>query len=265
MKKKIYFISGLPRSGSTLLCNVLCQNPDFKATQSSAMLEALFAIRNQWDKWIEHKATDEAVSEQKKLQVLRGIFYTYHVEYKEPVIFDKSRGWLAHLELAEYILGGKAKVIVPVRDVRDILASFESLWRESSAYRQLEIESANYFRMQTVAGRCEMWSREDQPVGLAYNRVKDALQREFRDRMHFVPYERFTRNPERVMRDIYNFLGEEYYTHDFNNVEQVIWEDDRAHGMKLHDIRSKIEPQEPKWPKILGDEVARKYAGLELW
>jgi sulfotransferase len=132
-------------------------------------------------------------------------------------------------------------------------------------FRQLEIEKDNYFKMQTVVGRCEMWAREDQPVGLAYNRVKDALRRGLGDRMHFVPYERFTRNPDRVMRDIYDFLEEDYYGHDFDHVEQVIWEDDRVHGMKLHDIRPKIEPQESKWMKVLGEEAGRRYSGLELW
>lgn len=36
--KKYYFISGLPRSGSTLLANILAQNPRFHATATSGIL-----------------------------------------------------------------------------------------------------------------------------------------------------------------------------------------------------------------------------------
>ena len=43
---KLHVITGLPRSGSTLLCNILNQNPKFNATSTStvvSMLHSLFA------------------------------------------------------------------------------------------------------------------------------------------------------------------------------------------------------------------------------
>jgi len=42
---------------------------------------------------------------------------------------------------------------------------------------------------QTVERRCLVWSRPDQPVGLAFNRIKDAIHRGFADRLHFVRFE----------------------------------------------------------------------------
>jgi hypothetical protein len=53
--------------------------------------------------------------------------------------------------------------------------------------------------------------------------------------------------------------------HDFDNVKQVTWEDDSVHGfVGLHDIRSKVAPMEPQWPKVLGD-FAGKYGTLNFW
>jgi len=37
--KEIYFINGMPRSGSTLLCNILAQNPEFHVTPTSGLSE----------------------------------------------------------------------------------------------------------------------------------------------------------------------------------------------------------------------------------
>jgi sulfotransferase len=37
--KKIHFINGMPRSGSTLLCNILAQNPKFHVTPTSYVAE----------------------------------------------------------------------------------------------------------------------------------------------------------------------------------------------------------------------------------
>ena len=265
MNKTYHFISGLPRSGSTLLCNVLMQNPRFWASATSGILDVMFGVRNQWDKLIEFRAMDPAESDAAKLRVLRGILDAYYADVDRPVIFDKSRGWLAYLEMAEAVLEREVRVLVPVRDLRDVLASFELLWRKTSATRQMAQEPANYFQFQTVEGRCEVWCRADQPVGLAYNRVKDALARGFRDRMHFVEFEKLTRNPKRTMRRVYEFLGEEYFDHDFDHVEQVTFENDEVHGIpNLHAIRSKITPVPPRWPGVLGD-IAEKYIRWELW
>lgn len=264
MNKIYHFISGLPRSGSTLLCNVLAQNPRFHISATSGILDVMFGVRNQWDKLIEFQAMDAKQSKAAKLRVLRGILEAYYADVEQSIIFDKSRGWLAYLEMAEAVLERPAKVLVPVRDLRDVLASFEKLWRKTSATQQVGQEPANYFQMQTVEGRCEVWSRSDQPIGLAYNRIKDALQRGFRDQLHFIEYHRLTRNPERTLRGIYEFLNEPLFEHDFNNVVQATFENDRVHGMELHTIRPKIEPVKPQWPHVLGN-AAGKYAKLELW
>lgn len=261
----LHFVSGLPRSGSTLLCNILAQNPRFRTGGTSGILDVLFGVRNQWDKLIEFQTMPKPESDAAKLRVLIGILTAYCADITQPVIFDKSRGWLAHMELIEHILGRKAKVLVPVRDLRDVLASFEKLYRNASKSGQVAGEAEKYYQFQTVEGRCDFWAQADQPVGLAYNRIKDALQRGFGDRLHFVKFDVLTKNPRRVMREIYGFLGEDYYEHDFDNVEQVTIENDRLHGFdNLHAIRQNVAPVQPQYPQILG-AVAQKYDGLKIW
>ena len=46
--KKIFFQSSLPRAGSTLLQNILGQNPDFYVTPTSGVLELVYAARNNY-------------------------------------------------------------------------------------------------------------------------------------------------------------------------------------------------------------------------
>ena len=225
----------------------------------------MFSVRNQWDKLIEFRAMPKEQSDEAKRRVLRGILDSYFADVERPVVFDKSRGWLAHIEMAEWVLGRKVKILVPVRDVRDILASFELLWRNASKKTQIAGEEKNYVQFQTIEGRLDFWARGDQPVGLAYNRVKDALIRGYGDRLHFVKFEQLTSNPRHTMREVYRFLGEDWHEHDFDNVEQVTIEDDRVHGFdNLHKIRRKIEPVPPRYPVVLG-QAAKKFDGLNFW
>ena len=261
-EKTFYFIAGLPRSGSTLLANILAQNPRFHTTSTSGIMDVMFGVRNSWDKLVEFQATP---NEEAKIRVLRGILESYYADIEKPVVFDKCRGWLSLLEMAETVLGYKAKVLVPVRDIRDVLASFEKLWRDSSRTGQVVQESSNYFKFQTAQGRCDTWLAPDQPVGLAYNRITDALVRGFTDRMFFVDFDDLTGKPEQAMKSIYEFLGEEKFTHNFDHVEQVTWEDDTVHGFKgLHNIRSKVAPLPTQWPTVLGP-FAEQYSKLNFW
>jgi sulfotransferase len=261
----IHFISGLPRSGSTLLCNVLAQNPRFHATATSGILDTLFSVRNHWQEQIEFKAMVPAERLAALRRVLHGMLTGYFGDVDKPVVFDKSRGWLAYIEMAENILDQPIKILVPVRDLRGVLASFEKIWRRNAPTQQMGQERDNYFRWQSVAGRCEVLMQIDQPVGLAYTRIQDALQRGFADRLHFVEYEQFCRNPKRTMLDVYEFLGEELFVHDFDNVQQVTQEDDGVQGLQdLHTIRAKIEPAVQDWAQVLGP-AAQTYKGFELW
>lgn len=66
----LHLISGLPRAGSTLLCNILAQNPRFHATATSGILEMLFRVRNGWDTVEEFRAMDDGQSMAAKRRVL---------------------------------------------------------------------------------------------------------------------------------------------------------------------------------------------------
>ena len=259
----IHFVSGLPRSGSTLLMNILGQNPRFGVSGTSGMLEIMFGVRNLWDKLEEHQTMDKEESQMRKQHTLFSIVHGYHAGNQKEITFDKARGHPAHIEMLEWTLGRQIKMIVTVRDVRDILSSLELQWREGSQHSQIAIEEGQerYLKAQTVAGRCETWAK-GMPVGLAYDRIKDAIHKGHRDKMHFIHFEELTKHPKSVMNGIYEFLEEEPFEHDFNNVQQVTHEDDRIHGMDLHTIRPKVEPVPSRWQKVLGKQLAQRYAGL---
>ena len=127
--RRVHFVAGLPRSGSTLLLNILGQNPRFRVGSTSGIMDVMFGVRNNWDKLIEFRASPNPEG---KLRVLRGILESYYADSELPVVFDKCRGWISTgmLEMAETVLGRNVKILVPVRDLREVLASFEKLHRK---------------------------------------------------------------------------------------------------------------------------------------
>ena len=59
MVQKIFFQSSLPRAGSTLLQNVMGQNPEFYVTPTSGVLELVYASRANYTNSPEFKAQDQ--------------------------------------------------------------------------------------------------------------------------------------------------------------------------------------------------------------
>src|SRR3954449_12992878 len=78
-RKKFAFISGLPRSGSALLANILAQNPRFHASATSRILDVMFGVRNNWDQFPQFQAMeDRGACEAAKRRVLRAILEAYY-------------------------------------------------------------------------------------------------------------------------------------------------------------------------------------------
>lgn len=263
--KNFFFISGLPRSGSTLLCNILAQNDSlFVSKATSGCHDVLFNVRNQWDKLIEHQA--EGIDYEQLKRVLQSILNSYHSTNKTNII-DKGRGWLSLIEMTEFILGYSPKIIVPVRNISEILSSFEKLWRNSTGFSQWNFEQNDYFKAQTIEGRCDIWASAGQPVGLAYNRVKDAISRGYKNNLLFLEFDDITSKPSQALKRVYDYLELPYFQHNFNNVEQYTQEDDeKVHKIpNLHKIKSTVIPVPHDSEKILGKFLVDKYSNLELW
>lgn len=256
--KTIYFVAGLPRSGSTLLTNLLAQNPRMHATPTSGIIGMLVAVRNGWDQNEAFMAMDRKQSEATKARVLRAMLQAYFADVDVPICIDKNRFWCEFLEMAAALVGGreKVKVLVTVRDLRDVVASFEKLYRNTSALGQLGQEKALELKFKTALGRVGVFIDDGQPVGRAYNAIRDAVTRGWLDCMHFVEYDELTGDPKKTLDGVYRFLEEDTFQHDFNNVQQVTIEDDFIYGFKdLHTIRPVVQPQSAQWPHVFDDAV----------
>jgi len=169
--------------------------------------------------------------------------------------------------MIEFALQRKVKILCTVRDIVDIISSFEKLYRAYAHIWQFPQEKHHIYKWQTAEDRADLWMANDQPIGISYNRLREAMvNRGFADRIHVVEFEELTSKPAVAMKRIYDFLEEEYFFHDFNNIEQTTHEDDKVHGIPgLHDIRSSISPVISDAKKILPADTFTKYLDAQFW
>src|SRR5665213_587282 len=126
MNNNIHFISGLPRSGSTLLAALLRQNPRFHAGMSSPAASLFTAMQGATSR---RNETAVFLDEAQKIALLRGVFDgCYHAIASDKMVFDTNRAWCAKLPALTRLFP-KAKVICCVRHVSWIMDSIERIIR----------------------------------------------------------------------------------------------------------------------------------------
>ncbi|OZH53436.1 sulfotransferase [Hydrocoleum sp. CS-953] len=259
MKQKIHFISGLPRSGSTLLGALLRQNPVFHAGMSSPvgglvsrLLEAM-SENNEFSVFI--------TPEQKRALTLTIFSTFYEAQGDKEVIFDTNRLWCSKLSLIQDLFPG-SKVICCVRNVAWIMDSVERLVRKNT----FEVSRLfnNSGERSTVYTRTEALSQGGRLVGFAYNALKEAFYSEYSSSLLLVDYDILAQAPDKTLSLIYQFLGEEPFEHDFENVEYQADEfDNRLNTKGLHKVRSKVEFQPRQ--TVLPPDLFVKYNDLSFW
>ncbi len=256
--RKFHFISGLPRSGSTMLSAILRQNPRFHAGMSSPVASFFEGILGQVSAGSEWVAQ---VDTAKRRAILKGLFDIYYADSKSEVVFDTNRLWSAKLP-AILDLFPDAKIVATVRNVDWVMDSIERLYRANPYENTLLF--ANGAERSTVYTRVEALAQRNRLVGLGWSALKEAFYGEHGKALLVVDYDILTQRPGEVMPLIYKFLDEEWFEHDFDQLEFDAPEFDVGLGVKgLHKVRKKVNfvPRQ----SILPPDLFAQYSGLSFW
>lgn len=256
--RTLHFISGLPRSGSTLLAAILRQNPRFAAEMSSPVGGLFNTLLT------EMSAKNEGamfIDDDQRRRILRGLFDSYYAEHEAEVVIDTNRGWCAKLSSLKTLFP-EAKVIACVRDLSWIIDSIERLVQHN-AFQPSSI--FNYQAGGTVYSRANGVAASDGMVGFALDALKQGVYGgDAPGRLMIVRYGSLTGNPAATLQAIYDFLGEPCFDHDFEHIEY----DDRGFDAKagtpgLHTVRAKVENNQRQ--TILPPDLFQRFADDAFW
>lgn len=252
-----HFISGLPRSGTTLLSTILNQNPKFQASISGPLARFARAI-------IQESSAQGGYKLQcppdKRKKIIQGVFDNYYNDFNKDVCFDTNRGWSLLTPLIKELYPN-SKMILCVRSIPWILDSFETLVRKNA------LSTTSMFAPNediNVYTRSNTLMRPDKPVGFAFEGVKQALTSNERSSIYVLEYDKLVKRPEQTMKEIYSFIGDSYFTHDFSNVAASYDEFDDEVSLKgLHTTR-KVVSYVDRQP-IIPPDLWQQYSNYEIW
>ncbi|WP_298327493.1 sulfotransferase [Asticcacaulis sp.] len=258
MQSPVHVISGLPRSGSTLLSALLLQNPRFHAGISSPVLPLMTNLIDM----MSAGGGPVMVTDEQRRSIVKGVFDGFYASTGREVVFDTNRAWTARLPLLQDLFPG-AKVIACVRDMPWIMDSFERVIRQSPYEKTRMFAGAPDHT--TVYGRTEALGSQNGVVGGPWCALREAYYGPQSQSLLIVEYELLAHSPEKVLRLVYDFIGEPWYSrHDFENVEFNADDFDAALGLRgLHAVRPRVafEPRKT----ILPPDVWKRYEDKSFW
>lgn len=269
MNKTFYFMAGLPRSGSTLLSSILNQNPRFYSGPSSPVVSTMLMLEQGFSNdelFIGYPKLDQAK------QIISSVLPQYYSDISKPVIFDKNRSWTIRMEYIQGYFGIPPKVICPVRDTAEILTSFISMIHRNpmSVNGKINFIDEQLVKLNiplTDDNRCEFLASPDGILGQSVEGIRKALMEGYDSSIHFVEYQDLVNSPEKTMSKIYEFLGEEEFEHDFNNLKNANRENDEiVYGFSdMHEVRSKLKSISKKPEEVLSENILEKCKNTEFW
>lgn len=254
------FISGLPRSGSTLLSAILQQNPRFHAGMTSPV-GGLFA--NLIASVSAGSEMAPMVSTEQRKRLSKGLFDSYYADLpaEREVVFDTNRAWTANLA-AVADLYPDAKVLCCVRNVAWVMDSMERQF-QSNAFENTRL-FGDAAQRSSVFTRCEALANRNGLVGYGWSALQEALYGINADKLLLIDYDLLVARPAEVIGLVYSFLEEEPFEHDFEHVEYDAPAFDENLGVSgLHKVHKKVAPRPRK--TILPPELFEQYSKLNFW
>lgn len=200
-------VTGLPRAGSTLLCQLLAQHPEIQCEgNSSPMCNLLLGIRrmvsddqfflSQLDRSFEKSYAHLAGA-------MQGFLRGWNHDCSKKVVVDKNRAWLHAIELLLKI-EPQAKLIVCLRELGQIYGSIEAQHQ-----RTILVDFIDHLADCDRFGRADMLFAKDKAIGaplISLHAVLD-LPKPVQERLYFLRFEDLVDRPVACMSHLYAWLG----------------------------------------------------------
>jgi sulfotransferase len=254
----VHFISGLPRSGSTVLCALLRQNLRFVAGVTSPVLE-LFTLLLR-----EMGATSEFApfyTDERRIRILKGLLHAYHAPEPGQVVFDTARLWTRHMALIASLYPS-ARVICCVRDIPWIIDSTERMLQQNPLQTSAILDHTAGVSIGTRAA--SLMEQSKGFIGGPWSGLREAWFGPFARKLLILRYDSLAQNPGPTLNALYAELGEAPFAHRFDKLAHDEPAYDARLGMPgLHRVRERVAFEERE--SILPPEFFKQYAGASFW
>lgn len=203
---RLLYVTGLPRAGSTLLCQLLSLHPSIDSPgHSSPLCPILIQLRHQWsdnDFLLAQLDVDFEQAYQRLLNAWRGFVAGWFAGTARPWVVDKNRGWLAQIETVQ-AFDPNFRMLVCVRELGQILGSIEAQHERTRL-----LDFPDHLAHLSRYARADKLLAADGVVGAPLKAIESLqdVPESLQQRIYYVVFEHLIAEPVAVMQDIHRWL-----------------------------------------------------------
>jgi sulfotransferase len=241
-------LSGLPRSGSTLLSAILSQNPDIHAEGNSPVCQLMWDMCDSISKHSEQIRANN--KEDAACDIVSHIPHIYYKNSPENIVIDKCRSWTipTNITMLETSLKINPKIIVMTRPILDIISSFAHLFKKNG-----------FSNVQIDEKLKELLLPNSEPLMRSISGLNYAKKTGDSSKFLFVSYNDLVDSTQNTIQRIYDFCGWKPFQHSFDNVVPKYSENDSIYGLiGFHKIHPVVERTSYDASNFLSKEIIKK-------
>lgn len=260
---KFVGVSGLPRAGSTLLCQLLGEHPEIHCEgHSSPLCNTLLAMRRfiSDDQFFLSQLDVQFNATYGHLQsALQGFLKGWYADTEKPLAVDKNRAWLHCIEFLLH-LEPEAKILVPVRELGQIYGSIEAQHQKTILVDFID-HLADFDRL----GRADQLFAKDKAIGAPLSSIQSVqdLPQAVKDRLYFVRFEDLMVAPAETMEKVYRFIGVSDHTINPDKLTVRPHESDSHYRYKYRH-RQQVRMSAPQ-PHAIPVRIQRQIEKVNAW
>ena len=262
--QQLHYCLGLPRTASSLIMNILNENPRIFTTGTCCMPYFVDVCQQRSNEVSEFVALDKDVLDKSYINFLRqGMKGWYEAMTDKTIVFSKSRVWSEWFPTT-FAIDPNSKYLVILRDLRDIICSFESLlWKYPQVINENRHQKSFEYRMEMYC--TDGTSNLGRPLQMLPHLMEVAQKNP--NSFFLCKHEHFNEQPRETLQMIYQWLGEPNFEHDFDNIPKSdYYEHDTVYrALVNHKTGTKLKKLEPRWPKLMTEEQSRNVIENNRW
>lgn len=209
-----HFISGLPRSGSTLLASILRQNPSIHASIMSPVGRIFSDVHTSLGPANE---ANSFITDKKRRDILKGLFESYYKDCGASIIFDNNRRWTANINVLAALFPD-SKIVCCVRTPREIVDSFEHLFFDNPLGLSIIYGGTSNT---TIYDRVTALMAPTGVLGFALNAFRSAIYGPHKDKLLCVEYDHLARFAPAVMTELTTALQLPHHNYNFDKIDPI--------------------------------------------
>lgn len=203
----LLYVTGLPRAGSTLLCQLLGLHPGIHSTgHSSPLCQLLVKLRQLWSDHeflLAQLDVDFDRAYARLVRAWQGFVAGWAAETERPWVVDKNRGWLGQIETVQAFDPG-FRMVVCVRELGQILGSIEARHAQTRL-----LDFPDHLAHLSRYARADALMGAEGLVGAPLKAI-EALQdvpAPWQSQLYYVVFEHLMTEPVGVLQDLHRWLG----------------------------------------------------------